>query len=188
MSALTITREWAMPHHETFSIKPIGEFVQRYLAQSKVSVDPFSRNRDWATFTNDLDPRTSALSHVDAEEFLCKLADERIQADLIIIDPPYSPRQVKECYDGIGIKMKQTDALLGFVRGKLRVQVDRLLSPGGVVLWFGWNTTGMGKKYGYEIEEIMLVCHGSDHNDTICVAERKPFANYQGEKLDGNTN
>jgi len=32
---------------------------------------------------------------------------------------------------------------------------------------------GMGKGLGYEIVEILLVCHGSDHNDTICLAERK---------------
>ncbi|MDE1882322.1 MAG: hypothetical protein KGI89_17440, partial [Euryarchaeota archaeon] len=34
-------------------------------------------------------------------------------------------------------------------------------------------STGMGKKYGFQIEEILLVCHGSDHNDTICMAERR---------------
>jgi len=69
--------------------------------------------------------------------------------------------------------MKQGDALLGAVRAKLRAQIDRVLAPNGKVLWFGWNTTGMGKKYGFEIEEILLVCHGSDHNDTICMAERR---------------
>lgn len=32
----------------------------------------------------------------------------------------------------------------------------------------------MGKKRGYTIEEILLVCHGPGHNDTICMAESKP--------------
>ena len=31
----------------------------------------------------------------------------------------------------------------------------------------------MGNKRGYEIIEILLVSHGSAHNDTICVVERK---------------
>ena len=31
----------------------------------------------------------------------------------------------------------------------------------------------MGKKLGFGLEEILLVCHGSDHNDTIVVVERK---------------
>jgi hypothetical protein len=51
-------REWAMPSHETFDIPPIAAFVQKYLRESQVSVDPFARNRRWATYTNDLDPNT----------------------------------------------------------------------------------------------------------------------------------
>ena len=33
--------------------------------------------------------------------------------------------------------------------------------------------SGIGKKYGFEIEEILLVPHGGWHNDTIVVVERK---------------
>lgn len=32
-----------MPSADTFSVKPIGDFVRRYLAESKASVDPFAR-------------------------------------------------------------------------------------------------------------------------------------------------
>lgn len=170
---IQFSRVWAMPNSETFSIKPIGEFVQQHLRNAPISIDPFARNCGWATYTNDLNPNTSAQSHMDATEFLKGLADSGVRADLIIIDPPYSPRQVKECYDGIGIKMKQHEALLGLTRGQLKAEIDRLLSPTGIILWFGWNTVGMGKKYGFIPTEIMLVCHGSDHNDTICMAERR---------------
>jgi hypothetical protein len=51
--------------------------------------------------------------------------------------------------------------------------ISRILKPGGVVLSFGWNSNGMGKGRGFEIEEILLVAHGASHNDTICLAERK---------------
>jgi hypothetical protein len=71
---IAFSRCFAMPSAETFGIKPIGEFVQRYLAVSNVSVDPFARNRDWATYTNDINPSTSAQSHQDAEAFLADLA------------------------------------------------------------------------------------------------------------------
>ena len=64
------TRCFAMPNAETFSVKPIGEFVRRFLADAKVSVDPFARDRDWATYTNDINPSTKAQSHQDAEAFL----------------------------------------------------------------------------------------------------------------------
>ena len=160
-----------MPAADTFDCKPMGDFVRKYL--QGVSVDPFSRNKRWATHTNDLNPATAAEHHMDATDFLRKLADEGVKADVVVIDPPYSPRQVKECYDGIGVKMKQEDALLGLVRKRMKEQIVRLLADTGTVLTFGWNSTGMGRKLGFEIVEILLVCHGSDHNDTICIAERK---------------
>jgi hypothetical protein len=31
----------------------------------------------------------------------------------------------------------------------------------------------MGKNRGFEIQEILLVAHGGNHNDTICVVEKK---------------
>lgn len=171
------SRVWAMPNSETFDVAPIGGFVRKYLIKSKISIDCFARNKRWATYTNDLNPKTAAEYHMDAEVFLRMLADKGIVADLVICDPPYSPRQVKECYDSIGKPMEQTDALLGTTRKRLKTQINRLVTPGGIALHFGWNTVGMGK--GWEIEEIILVCHGSDHNDTICMAERKQSNNQE---------
>jgi hypothetical protein len=166
-----IWRTWDMPNSNTFDVPSIAGFVKKYLMKSKVSVDAFARNKRWATYTNDLNPATAAEYHLDAEEFLMMLITKGIKADLVICDPPYSPRQVKECYDSIGLPMKQTDALLGMTRKRLKRVINSLVIVGGVTLHFGWNTVGMGK--GWNIEEVFLVCHGSDHNDTICMAERK---------------
>jgi hypothetical protein len=167
---MKFSRAWAMPNHETFSIAPIGDFVRRYLSASKVSIDPFARNKRLATYTNDLDPTTQADSHMDAEEF-CKQLGKPI--DLVLFDPPYSPRQISECYKNIGMEvgMKETQSALLYKR--VRDAFDPIVEVGGIVLSFGWNTVGMGKGRGYEIEEILLVCHGGAHNDTICLAERK---------------
>jgi hypothetical protein len=171
---LKFSRHCAMPNHDTFSVPPIGDFVRSYLAASKVSVDPFARNKAWATHTNDIDPKTSAQCHMDAEAFLLKLAGDGVKADLVLFDPPYSPRQISECYKGIGLEvgMKETQSALLYQR--VRNAIPAILEPGGIVLSFGWNTVGMGKKHGFEIVEIMLCCHGGAHNDTICLAERKP--------------
>ena len=68
--------------------------------------------------------------------------------------------------------MAQEDAMGGASRKRRRLLINKLVPRGGVVLTFGWDTNGMGGKE-WEIEEIMLVAHGSDHNDTICMAERK---------------
>jgi hypothetical protein len=164
-------RLWAMPNKDTFSIPVIGDWVKWYLRESKVSVDPFARNKRWATYTNDLNPETDAEFHMEAEEFLEMLVSRGVKADLVILDPPYSPRQVKECYDDIGRTMAMEDAWTGAVRKRRRELVEKLITPDATVLTFGWNSNGMGE--GWELLEILLVAHGSDHNDTICLRERK---------------
>jgi len=165
-------RQWAMPNSETFKVKPIKEFVMKYLAASECSVDPFARNTNLATFTNDLNTDTTADYHLECEEFLSVLIEKNVEADLLIMDPPYSPRQVKECYNGIGRRMLQEDAWGGRVRSRRRQLINKLVKNGGIVLSFGWDTNGMGGDE-WKIEEILLVAHGSDHNDTICMAERR---------------
>ncbi len=170
---IQFSRCFAMPNAATFSIKPIGEFVKRYLALAQVSVDPFSRDRDWATFTNDINPATSAKSHQDAEAFLRELAAEKVNADLVLFDPPYSPRQVMEHYRAAGLVVTQEDTQSGRLYRRVRDAIDPIVSPGGIVLSFGWQSGGMGVGRGYQLIETMLVAHGGGHNDTICIAERK---------------
>jgi len=170
---MKFSRTWAMPSEDTFSVKPIGDFVQRYMAGSKVSIDPFARNKRWATHTNDLNPETQAEHHMDAEAFLVMLAGLHVKADLIIFDPPYSPRQISECYKSIGMEvgMKETQSALLYQR--VRNVIPAVCKDGATVLSFGWNSVGMGKKHGFEIEEILLCCHGGAHNDTISISERR---------------
>lgn len=161
-------RVWAMPNKDTFSIPPIGALVRKYMCG--VSVDPFARNSRWATYTNDLNPETSAEHHMDAVGFLEMLAKQEVKADCILIDPPYSPRQVAECYSMAGLKVTQSDTQNAALYKRVREQARRLCKPGTVVLSFGWNSAGMGM--GFEILELLLVAHGGAHNDTICLVER----------------
>lgn len=161
-----------MPNADTFSVPPIGDFVRLYLADSRISVDPFARNKNWATYTNDLNPDTTADYHMDAVDFSAHLSSQRISCDLLILDPPYSPRQISECYKSIGRSCSIHDTQSSFWKN-IKDAFHPLVKSGGIVLSFGWNSNGMGKKRGYEIIEIMLCAHGGAHADTICVAERK---------------
>jgi hypothetical protein len=163
-----------MPNAETFSIKPIGEFVRRHLGDDKVSVDPFARNLSWFTHTNDLNPQTTAQHHMDAEHFLhmLKIIDG-VHADVGVFDPPYSPGQISECYKSIGLKVGVEETQNGRLYKRVRDALDAIMKPGGIVLSFGWQSSGMGKKRGYEPIEIVMIQHGGAHNDTICIAERK---------------
>jgi hypothetical protein len=162
-----------MPSGDTFSVKPIGEMVKRYLKESNISVDPFARNKRWATHTNDLNPKTEAEHHMDAEAFMIMLAGQGVKCDLAIFDPPYSPRQISECYKeaGITVGMKETQNAALYAR--MKAALVPILAQDAIVLSFGWNSAGMGKKHGFEQIEILLCCHGAAHNDTICMAERR---------------
>lgn len=172
-TSVRFNRVFAMPNAETFSIKPAGEFVRRYLAQSRVSIDPFARNNAWATHTNDLDPATAAEHHMDAEEFLKAMALRGVRADLALFDPPYSPRQISECYKSIGLDVGMKETQNSALYKRVRDAIDEVLVPGGVVLSFGWNSAGQGVTRGYELIEILLIAHGGAHNDTICTVERR---------------
>ena len=41
---MIITRQWAMPNKNTFSIKPISEILQKYIHENDIVIDPFANN------------------------------------------------------------------------------------------------------------------------------------------------
>lgn len=170
-SGLKMSRVWAMPSSETFTIKPIRSLVKWHLSKSNVSIDPFARNNRWATYTNDLNPETQAEYHLKAKDFLQALVQKGISADLVLFDPPYSLRQVKECYQSIGIKTMPFEDTHGW--SEERDLISELVAPGGFSISFGWNSQGIGINRGFEIVEILLVSHGREHSDTIVTVERK---------------
>ena len=169
---------FAMPDKATTTIAPIRSFAESYISQVKKSagsqveiVDPFARNCELGTITNDLDTDTLAQYHLKADEFLDMLLDKGVKAGLVIYDPPYSVRQIAECYKSVGLDVTQTDTQCSFYT-RVKARIKELVFPGGYVLSFGWNSMGVGK-VGFETKEIMLVTHGGCHNDTLCVAQQK---------------
>lgn len=167
---MLIQKSWAMPNSKTFQIKPIKEFVEKYLEGAGVIVDPFANGCKYGTITNDLNPEFDTDYHLDALDFLKMIQDE--SADVVLYDPPYSLRQVSECYKGVGreVTMETTQASW---RARHLDEIQRITKPGGLCLSFGWNSNGVGKKRGFDQIEILLVAHGGSKHDTICVAERK---------------
>lgn len=170
---MKFSRCWAMPSSDTFKIPPIAAFIRRNML-GPVIIDPFARNSHLGTITNDLSPDTCADYHMDAVEFLKKMGDEGVIADTVLFDPPYSPRQMAECYQSVGLTTGSGNTQNSRLYAECRKQIIRLLRLGSRVLTFGWNSTGMGKQW-FDTQELMLVCHGGTHNDTICIAqEYKP--------------
>ena len=159
-----------MPNSKTFKIKPIKEFVEKYIDGASVVIDPFANDCKYGTITNDLNPEYDTDYHMDALDFLKEIETE--SADVVLYDPPYSLRQVVECYKGFGKTVTQ-EATQSSWRARHLDEIKRILKPDGVALCFGWNSNGIGKTRGFEMIDVLLVPHGGSKNDTICTAERK---------------
>ncbi len=157
-----------MPNKNTFDIPPIHKIIDKYIFG--VSIDPFANKNRIATITNDLDPQYQCDYSMDALEFLKSFSDDSV--DTVLYDPPYSPRQVSECYRKLNqtVNMKTTSASYWANQKK---EISRIIKKDGVVITCGWNSGGIGINNGFEIVEILLVAHGGWHNDTIVTVERK---------------
>lgn len=165
---IEINRKWAMPNSNTFTIKPIKELIKKHI--NGLSIDPFANNNKLARITNDIDPEHETDFNLDALDFLKTFTVSSINT--VLFDPPYSPRQVSEVYRKLDktVNMKTTQSIFW---SNLKKEISRIICSDGVVITCGWNSGGIGKSYGFEIVEILLVPHGGWHNDTIVTVERK---------------
>lgn len=169
-SKIRIERVWAMPNKNTFEILPIKKLIAEEVDLSKYWIDPFANRNKIATVTNDLSVEYDTDYHLDALDFLKLFEDNSV--DGVLYDPPYSPRQVSECYNDVGYNVTWDTTKASFW-GNHKREISRIVKIGGKVITFGWNSGGIGYKYGFEIERILLVPHGGWHNDTICTVEVK---------------
>lgn len=165
-----------MPSKNTFSIKPIRKLIEKYINEIKnknpnsLIIDPFANSNKLADITNDIDPQYNTDFNMDALDFLKMFKDDSV--DMVLYDPPFSPRQVVECYKKFNktVNMQTTQASYW---AKQKKEISRIVKKDGIVITCSWNSGGIGKKNGFEIIEILLVAHGGWHNDTIVTVERK---------------
>ena len=92
--------------------------------------------------------------------------------DMVLYDPPFSARQVSECYTKCNktVNMETTQSSYW---GNQKKEIGRIVKKDGIVICCGWNTGGIGANNGFEIIEILLVPHGGWHNDTIITVCKK---------------
>lgn len=168
---MTIDRVWAMPNKETFSILPIKRLLGEEV-HTGLWVDPFSNGKriTQTTVINDLNPDVQADYHLDALEFLRMFEAESV--DGVLYDPPYSLRQVVECYKGVGKEVTQETTQSSW-RSRHLDEIARILKPSGTAICFGWNSAGVGKTRGFVLRRVLLVPHGGSKNDTIVTVEDK---------------
>jgi hypothetical protein len=157
-----------MPDPFTFQMKPIREMIDRWMAGKTAIVDPFCGNSEIAHFRNDL----RFVGGVDAAEYVKTLIRKRVRVDGILFDPPYSPRQIKECYNSVGRDVTARDTQNGRLYKEVRDLLRKIALPGCVSLSFGWNLSGFG--VGWTTVDKLVLDHGGAHSSTLCVCQISP--------------
>jgi hypothetical protein len=167
---MIVRRVFGPLSHATFSIPAIRRFVDAYVpADGRRWADPFARNSRRTQWTNDFDPSTNARYHLDAQAFVRKLP---FNLDGALFDPPYSYRQITEHYRAVGRSATALDTSSNFYV-RVRVPLLKKIRVGGRFLHFGWNTNGACDKRRWKLLEVLVVAHGSHHNDTLATAWEK---------------
>jgi len=170
MSDIEFERAWSMPNKETFNIDPIHELVTDEIqASDGLWIDPFSGGTDYADVTNDLNPDIDSDHTMKALDFLKRFDDGEVDGG-VLNDPPYSPRQIKECYDSVGLEVT-TETTQSTFWSDVKEEIERVCESGATVVTCGWNSGGVGKTKGFEKRRILMVAHGGWHNDTIVTVE-----------------
>ena len=144
-SNLKFERIWAVPNKQTFTVPIIKKLVKS--KKRGLVLDLFSYPFD--------------------KDVLQKLKETKTESiDVLLFDPPYSTKMNKLLYHNKGDSIYDN-----LYYRKLKMEVARVLKPGGVVIKFGWNSTRMNNNF--EIEEIILISHGGQRHDTICSIQKK---------------
>lgn len=167
---MIINRVWEMPNKNTFDIKCIKRLIHKYITPGLLVIDPFANSNKIASVTNDIDPTYCTTYNMDALDFLKTFSNNSV--DIVLFDPPYSPRQVSESYKKLDLSVNMQTTQSSFW-GNLKNQISRITKEGSIVISCSWNSGGIGKTKGFEMIEILMVSHGGWHNDTLCVVERK---------------
>jgi len=108
---------------------------------------------------NDVDDFMIATYHKDALNFIKEWNGNKF--DTIILDPPYAYRKAMEMYNGN-------------YTSKFKLIADnlpRILKKNGKVISFGYHSTFMGEKRGFELKELCVFAHGGAQHCTIGIIE-----------------
>ena len=147
----------------TFEYTPARRFVEKRL-QGRVlnaCAGKTKLNHDGEIVRNDLNSERDADTHYDVAE----IADHFVTGEFhtVVFDPPFDEKQAETKYDGLHAKD---------VYSALE-QFRQLVSPGGLVICFGWNSWGMRSFGAFEREETVLFQRGPIHRDVIATVDRR---------------
>lgn len=109
---------------------------------------------------NDIDEKNSVADYYkDAVDFVREW--EGLKFDTIILDPPYAYRKAMEMYNG---HYSSRFKMLADV-------IPNILADKGRVISFGYHSTFMSKKRGFELVKLCIFAHGGAQHCTIGIIE-----------------
>ena len=156
-------------HRYTFKAPLIKEWVENHCIEGETILNLFAGmtrlREDLNEIRVDLDIETNPHFCMDALTFV-KLENEHSNSakyGTVILDPPYAYRKSMEKYKGI----------IASPFRQLKDEIVTLLSIGGRVITFGYHSSGMGAGRGFELTNVLLICHGGAQHDTIAIVEKK---------------
>ena len=162
---IQLSRVWEMPNKYTFKMKAVSQLLNKYQVGDNW-VDPFAGLYSPAQITNDIRPLNTTYN-MDALEFLKQLPDCTYTG--VLFDPPYS---VEQCLRKYTPKYKGTAGRAEYW-AKCKDEIARIVKGNGLTISFAWDSTGMGKVRRFRLIELVVVCHGACHNDTLITVEIK---------------
>lgn len=118
---------------------------------------------------NDVDPEMISDYQQDALDFVVNYAGPLF--DTVILDPPYSIRKSMEMYNG------NLNSRFKLIADNL----PRIIKPQARVISFGYHSTFLGKKRGYELVELCVFAHGGAQHCTIAIVEEKKLLTKEGD-------
>jgi hypothetical protein len=165
LKIIAMDRIWEMPNKYTFKMKSVSDLLANEM--SGIWADPFCGMFSPASIRNDADELRDAEHHLDGLDFLKGLASNSV--DGVLFDPPYSTEQALRKYKPI----QRGTAGRAEYWAKCKDEISRIVKIGGKAICFAWDSNGIGKGRGFDINRILLICHGACHNDTIVTVEKK---------------
>lgn len=162
---IRLERVWEMPNRYTFRMRTIEDMLRKEM--SGTWADPFCGKASPAQIRNDADVSLDDCAHLDGLDFLKSL--EANSVDGMLFDPPYSTEQALRKYKP---KHNGTAGRAEYW-ARCKDEIARIVRKGGKSICFGWDSTGIGKNRGFELQRVLLLCHGACHNDTIVTVEIK---------------
>jgi len=143
---IPIKRVFALPNKHPYKISHVKKLFKKYAHGQVLDLFPYPYQ-------------------ADALETLTNTKNGSV--DCITYDPPYSDNQLTTKYHDKGNSATPKNRKY---YGKLFDLMKIKVKPGGFVISLGWNSKRIA---GFEFEEIILVNHGTLHNDTIITVQKK---------------